>query len=65
MGALQQAPRHSTSSQQNMPSARTTRIGPTTRSSTAFMQSDPCNMHGVVPHIWMKCLPTGSRLNIE
>ena len=48
-----------------MPSARTLRIGPTTRSSTALMPSEPRIMQGVVPQSWMKWRPTGSRLNME
>eukprot|EP00975_Prorocentrum_lima_P001907 414739-Prorocentrum_lima.AAC.1 len=65
MGAFAQAPRHSTSRSVHMPSALVCPSLMPQKSSIVFLiSSEPQTMQGVVPHSWMKYLPTGSRLNM-
>lgn len=67
MGALLHAPRHSTSTSVNFPSAVVwPGATPSLSSSVLRIEVDPHppSMQGVVVHSWTKCLPTGERLNI-
>ena len=65
MGAFAHAPRHSTSRSVNSPSAVVSpSLMPRWFSMAFLMASDPHTMHGVVPHNWMKYLPTGVLLNM-
>ena len=64
--ALQQAPRHSTSTTVNRPSSLDSPSPqPVTSAAVWRKSSEPRSQHGVVRHIWTKFLPTVSRLNME
>ena len=65
MGALTQAPRHSTSKRVNMWSGVVSPfLMPRWSQMVCLISSEPHAMHGVVPQSWMKYVPTFARLNI-
>jgi hypothetical protein len=65
IGALTQAPRHSTSVSVNSRSGVVSPMPmPSFFSQACTTSSEPRSQHGVVVQIWKKCLPTGFRLNI-
>ncbi|MEJ0044483.1 MAG: hypothetical protein WDM81_20685 [Rhizomicrobium sp.] len=60
-----QAPRHSTSVQESMPSAvGVICAGPISFLQTAITSSEPRSVQGGVVQTWRWNLPTGARLNI-
>ncbi len=66
MGAFTQAPAHSTSSHENLPSADTSNAWAAMRFlQTEMMSSEPRSMHGVVPQTPMwATVPTGFSWNM-
>jgi len=63
-GAFTQAPRHSTSTHDSLPSALTWSGAPIVSWQSLISLSAPRSTHGVVPQSWTWNWPTGARLNI-
>ena len=66
IGALTQAPRHSTSTRVKRPSGvEWPGVTPSSLEMVSTMASEPQSLQGVVVQTWRKYLPTGSRLYLR